>query len=165
MVELEVVLEHSFFLSEKETQFFEALCETIVPAGDSEKEPGSLTVGGLTYIDSTLADMSEERKKYFRDALNELQELCRKRFSTSFSELNSEQRQTALREFYLNPQTREKMFDLRSVVLESFYSDYHSPDYHGMTAWQYVEFGGKRISDLNKDWRFVRIWKEAETKK
>ncbi len=149
-----------YFLSEKERHFFEALCEAIVPEGeDSAKDPGALTVGGLSYIDSSLCDMTPERQKYFRQSIYSVDVLSNSFFSKNFYDLDPIQRNQVLKELYLNPKTREQMFDLRSIVLEAFYSDFHVPNYTGMTAWQYVDFGGKRISDVKKDWTFLRIWK------
>jgi hypothetical protein len=157
-------LNKRYFLSDEEYRFFEVLCETIVPEGaDSKKEPGALTVGGMHYIDSSLSDFPKERQDYFREAVRLLNELCIERFSNEFSELRREQRDEALKGFYSNHLTREKMFDLRSIVLEAFYSDYRDPEYAGTTAWEFVDFGGKRISDVKKDWRFIRIWKDHST--
>jgi Gluconate 2-dehydrogenase subunit 3 len=154
-----------YFLSEGEGRFFEALCETIVPEGkDPAEDPGALTVGGLSYIDSSLWDMSPGRQEYFRQSIGLVEDLSRALFSRNFCGLDQPQRTRILKELYLNPKTREQMFDLRSIVLEAFYSDFHIPNYAGMTGWQYVHFGGKRISDVKKDWTFLKVWKDQENK-
>lgn len=152
-----------YFLSKEEARFFEILCETIVPEGsDAKADPGAVTVGGLSYIDSFLVSSPTPIQHYFRSAIEALDEECEKKFSKKFVELNTSQRNEILKDFYLDPKTRERMFDLRSLVLEAFYSDFHDPSYDGMTAWQYVEFGGKRISSIKKDWTFLKVWKDYE---
>jgi hypothetical protein len=155
-----------YFLTESDCNFFAALCETVVPQGpDPNLDPGALTVGAIDYIDSVLHDSPKERQQYFRQAIEDLNLVCEKKFSSQFSALTPDQKDLSLKEFYLNPRTREKMFDLRSIVLEGFYSDYHSPEYNGVTGWEYVEFGGKRISDIKKNWDFLRVWRDFEEKK
>jgi Gluconate 2-dehydrogenase subunit 3 len=150
-----------YFLTEDEQKFFTALCETVVPEGsDPKTEPGAITVGALSYIDSHLYGLPQNDQKYFRTAIELLDKNCSERFSKKFAELESADRDFALKEFYFNPLTRERMFDLRSIVLESFYSDFHDPAYNGMTAWGFVEFKGKRISDIKKDWTFLQVWKD-----
>jgi Gluconate 2-dehydrogenase subunit 3 len=155
-----------YFLSEDETRFFEALCETIVPSGsDPATDPGALTVGATSYIDSCLYGLPPDSQQYFKDAIEALDKYCETKFSKKFAKLDSAQKDSAIKEFFLAPATRERMFDLRSLVLEGFYSDYHDPKYTGITAWEYVEFGGKRISDLKKDWSFLKIWKDYSKEK
>jgi hypothetical protein len=151
-----------YYLSRDEHMFFLALCETIVPEGaDPNSDPGALTVGAIDYIDSSLVDSSKDRQEYFHQAIRELDKVCQARFSDKFCNLKPEQRDHALKDFYLDPKTKEKLFDLRSLVLEGFYSDYHSPAYKGITAWTYVGFGGKGISGIKKDWNFLRIWRDT----
>jgi Gluconate 2-dehydrogenase subunit 3 len=151
------------FLSKKEGEFFAALCDALVPEGeDPSKDPGALTVGGLDYIDSMLYDSSEQRQHYFQDAILILEKESKSRFARDFRELNAEERKVVIRDGFLNPKFRERMFDLRSLVLESFYSDYHSPDYSGITGWKYVGFGGRRISDVKKDWSFLKVWQQKD---
>jgi Gluconate 2-dehydrogenase subunit 3 len=155
----------TYSLSEDQIRFFKALCESIVPAGEnSQGDPGAVTVGGLDYIDSVLADSSEARQAYFQGAISKLNDLCDSKYGRAFADLDSEKRDNALKDFFLNPATREQMFDLRSIALEAFYSDFKTPAYGGVTGWEYTEFGGKRISDLKKDWSFLRIWKERANK-
>jgi hypothetical protein len=151
-----------YFLTEDEKSFFEALCETIVPAGsNSTLDPGALTVGGISYIDSHLHELPKETQRYFRKAIDLVNTACEKKFSSRrFANLKLSEQDEILRDLYLNPLSREMIFDLRSLVLEAFYSDYHDPSYKGMTAWEYVEFGGKRISNLKKDWTFLQVWKD-----
>ena len=141
--------------------FFKALCSNIVPEGaDPKTEPGALTVGAINYIDSTLYGFSKDSQDYFRAAMTLVNKESEKKFFKNFGKLSQSDRNIVQRDLYLNPKTREIMFDLRSLVLEGFYSDYHDPQYQGMTAWEYIGFAGKRVSDLKKDWTFLKVWKE-----
>lgn len=160
----EAIPQNLYFLSNDESGFFEALCNTIVPAGqDQSVEPGAITVGAISYIDSSLFDFPKEVQEYFKKAIVQVDEKSTKTYSRKFKNLESSERDAVLRGFFLDPNTREMMFDLRSIVLEGFYSDYHDPSYEGITAWEYVGFGGKRISDLKKDWSFLKVWKERQS--
>lgn len=155
-----------YFLSEDEKRFFGALCETIVPSGSNPAtDPGALTVGATGYIDSCLHDFSPESQRYFKSAIGALDQYRETKFSKKFAELDFEQRNRALKEFYLDPLTREKcsILDLWfwKASIQTFY---HDPKYTGKTAWEYVEFGGKRISDLKKDSSFLKIWKDSAKK-
>ncbi len=155
--------ERLYFLSQDEKLFFEALCEAIVPAGSDKSDPGTLSVGGLTYIDSALYSLPKETQQYFRQAIDLVNQKCTKKFSSkNFVDLKPSERDVIIRDLLLDQTTRERMFDLRSLALEAFYSDYRDPSYKGITAWEYVEFGGKRITDLKKDWTFLKVWKDHE---
>ena len=88
----------------------------------------------------------------------------KERFSKNFTDLETTDQDLVLRGLFLDPRTRERTFDLRSIALEGFYSDYHDPWYYGVTPWELVRFGGKRISDLEKDWTFLKVWKEYKKK-
>ncbi len=160
-----ILPEKFYFLSLEECDFFKSLCETIVPEGEDPKsEPGAVTVGGLSYIDSFLYELPEEARQYFRSSIGLVNTNCQKKFFKNFVQLNTQERNQVLRDFYLNPASRERMFDLRSLALEAFYSDFHDPSYSGITAWQYIEFGGKRISNLKKDWSFLQVWRDHKGK-
>jgi hypothetical protein len=54
------------------------------------------------------------------------------------------------------------VFALRAVCLEGFYSDYRDPSYSGRTAWDILEFKGKRVDGIKKDWSFLKIYRDAE---
>ena len=158
---------HAYYhLEPGEARFFESLCELIVPDSEKEDEPGANRVGAVNYIDSTLFELPAEVQGYFRSAIKLVDEESTRRFSSNFADLgDSSKKSIILRQLYLNPKTRERMLDLRSLALEGFYSDYHDPWYSGTTAWEFVGFQGKRISDLKKDWSFLRIWRESAGKK
>ena len=118
----------------------------------------------MNYIDSTLADFPKPVQDYFREAIDLVNKASFDRFNREFCEINDFDRDFILKNLFLDPTTRERAFDLRSLVLEGFYSDYHDPTYNGTTAWGIVKFGGKRISDLKKDWNFLRIWRDYDEK-
>ncbi len=155
-----------FFLSQDEAKFFETLCELIVPSGETTSDPGAREVGTVNYIDSTLADFPPEVQGYFIETIKLVDEISKRRFGKIFSDLpDFESKDAVLRELYAEPKTRERLFDLRSLVLEGFYSDYTDPWYDGTTPWKALGFEGKGISGLKKDWSFLRIWREWEKKK
>jgi len=135
----------------------------IVPEGeDPTKDPGALTVGALYYIDSVLADFPRVVQEYFEAAVRLVSEISQSKFQRLFVDLPDSDKNMILREMYLNPRSREMMLDLRSLALGGFYSDYKSPWYNGITGWEYIKFGGKRISDIKKDWTFLRVWRDWE---
>ena len=101
-----------YFLSQDEQEFFAALCETIVPAGtDERKDPGALTVGALSYIDSSLNDFPRPSQEYFRGAIKTVEDKCAKEFSKKFVELKIPERDRVLKVLFMNPKTRESVFD------------------------------------------------------
>lgn len=154
-----------YFLSEEEARFFGALCSVIVPTGEvSNLSPGAAEVGSVNYIDCALLDFSKEVQDYFRQIVHLVNKASWDKFNQEFCEINDCNRDIVLKSLFLDPKTRERVFDLRSLVLEGFYSDYHDPSYNGTTAWSYIKFGGKRISDLKKDWSFLKIWRDFEQK-
>lgn len=154
-----------YFLSEEEARFFEALCNLIIPTGQDPKlSPGSIEVGSVDYVDSTLLDFPKEEQEYFRQIIDLVNKASWDKFNREFSAINDCDKSIVLKSLYLDPNTRERVFDLRSIVLEGFYSDYHDPGYRGTTAWGFIQFGGKRISDLKKDWSFLKIWRDYEKK-
>jgi hypothetical protein len=109
--------------------------------------------------------MPTEFQNRFSDSVSMLNDISREKFGERFSDLEMHRQNQVFRTFFLNPETRERAFDLRSLCLEGFYSDYHDPWYRGISGWEYVEFKGKRISDLKKDWSFLRIHREFNEKR
>jgi hypothetical protein len=155
-----------YFLTPDEVKFFKAFCSTIVPSGaDPVSDPGAKEVGTIHYVDSTLFEFPGEVQKYFRRVVDLVNQKSVSRFQNQFSDLSTFNRNWILRELFLDPKIRERIFDLRSLALEGFYSDYHDPEYEGMTPWELVQFRGKRISGLKKDWSFLKIWRDVATSK
>jgi hypothetical protein len=155
-----------YFLSDEEASFFKALCELIVPSGkDPVNSPGAVDVGAVNYIDSTLFDFPKAVQDYYREIVKLTNEQSRQQFHEVFSRLNDSNKDVVLRNLFRDPETRERAFDLRSLVLESFYSDYHDPSYQGVTAWHAIQFEGKRISGITKDWTFLKVWRDFEKEK
>jgi hypothetical protein len=155
-----------YFLTPDEVKFFNAFCSLIVPSGaDPSTDPGANEVGSIHYVDSTLFDFPKEVQKYFREIVELVNQRSISRFQKQFSVLPPFDQSWILRELFLDPNVRERIFDLRSIALEGFYSDYHDPGYKGVTPWELVQFGGKRITGMKKDWSFLRIWRDSETEK
>jgi Gluconate 2-dehydrogenase subunit 3 len=151
-----------YFLTEVEALFFTALCSLMVPSGkDPTISPGAVEVGGVNYIDSTLFDFPKGVQEYFRGIVKLINEKSQERFHKDFPSLEPSDQEFVLKSFFSDPLTRERAFDLRSIALESFYSDYHDPSYHGITAWGAIQFEGKRISGIKKDWSFLKIWRDS----
>ena len=157
--------ESYYLLTPDEVKFFKALSSMIVPSGkDPKAEPGANEVGAANYIDSTLHAFPPPVQEYFRDCISVVNTLSIKKFQSDFAGLSDADKNIVLRELFLDPKTREKAFDLRSLALEGFYSDYHDPWYNGVTGWQFTKFGGKRVSDIKKDWTFLQVWKDWKEK-
>ncbi len=152
---------HYYTLTPEEVEFFECFSSFIVPSGlDLRTEPGAKEVGTIRYIDSTFHDLPKPVQDYFRATIKIIEDLSDRLFSRQFCHLEDSDRNVVLRMMYLEPKTRERVFDIRSLALEGFYSDYHDPWYEGISAWQIVGFSGKRISDIKKDWTFLKVWKD-----
>jgi len=155
-----------YFLSEEEARFFTALSILMVPAGTNPvSSPGALEVGGVNYIDCTLFAFPKEVQEYFRGIIKLTNEKSRERFRRDFALLEDPDKEFVLKSLFSDPVTRERAFDLRSLVLEGYYSDYHDPLYNGITAWEAIKFEGKRISGIKKDWSFLKIWRDFEKEK
>jgi hypothetical protein len=152
-----------YFLSEEEARFFTALSLLMVPVGTNPvSSPGALEVGGVNYIDCTLLAFPKEVQEYFRGIIKLTNEKSKERFRRDFAALEDPDKEFVLKSLFSDSVTRERAFDLRSLVLESYYSDYHDPLYTGATAWEAIKFEGKRISGIKKDWSFLKIWHDFE---
>jgi len=150
-------------LSEDEAKFFQAFCALVIPTGKQlDSDPGATEVGSINYVDSTLFDFPKEVQDYFRGVITQVDGKSREKFSRDFCEISDFDKDLVLKSLFLDPRTREGVFDLRSIALEGFYSDYHDPWYRGVTPWKLLRFEGKRISDLKKDWTFLKVWKDHE---
>ncbi len=155
-----------YFLSEEEARFFTALSSFMIPPGkDPANSPGALEVGGVNYIDSALFDFPMGVQEYFRGIIKLMNEKAQDRFRKDFASLQEPDKGFVLKSLFSDPMTRERAFDLRSIVLEGFYSDYHDPTYQGVTAWELIRFEGKRITGIKKDWTFLKIWRDFEQQK
>ncbi len=150
-----------YFLTDEEVRFFECLSSIVVPSGtDHVSEPGASEVGTVNYIDSSLYSFPKEVQEYFRGSVGVVNSSSKRLFNKEFCELSDSDKNTVLHNLFLNPTTRERAFALRSVAIEGVYSDYHDPWYNGVSGWEVVGFGGKRISDIKKDWSFLHVWKD-----
>jgi hypothetical protein len=127
-------------------------------------DPGAKEVGSVNYVDSVLFDFPKKVQDYFRENIELVNQRSSLRFQNAFANLSESDKSFVIRELFLDPKTRERIFDLRSLALEGFYSDYHDPSYNGITPWEVVKFQGRRISGIKKDWNFLKVWKEQSTK-
>jgi len=156
--------ERYFFLSEDEAKFFQAFCALLVPTGkEPDSDPGAIEVGSVNYVDSTLFGFPTEVQRYFRGIIALVNAKSKEKFGSDFHEIGDYDKDLLLKSLFLDPKSREGVFDLRSIALEGFYSDYHDPWYRGVTPWELVKFEGKRISDLKKDWTFLKVWKDYDS--
>lgn len=150
-----------YVLTREEVEFFECFSSFIVPSGaDPKTEPGAKEVGTVHYIDSHLHEFPREVQDYFRETIRMIENLSMNLFVKPFRQLEDPDKNIVLRALYLDPKTRERTLDMRSLALEGFYSDYHDPWYGGVSGWDVVGFSGKRISDMKKDWTFLKVWKD-----
>jgi hypothetical protein len=153
-----------YFLTSDEAMFFKSFCSLIIPSGNSSADPGAEEVGTINYVDSTLFDFPKEVQEYYRGAVVLVNEKAHQKSQVDFFLLSTSDKDGVLRQLFLDPKTRERIFDLRSLALEGFYSDFHDPWYKGVTPWELVKFRGRRISELKKDWSFLKVWRENPPK-
>ena len=146
-----------FFLTPQEYRLVEALVEAVIPAGSGPApEPGGHEVGAHNYFDSRILDLPEGARPMVRAALQLLEDKSKQESGKPFADLPPTERQRVLRSLLLDPATMAPVFVLRIFCVEGFYSDYRDPSYTGRTAWDIVEFKGKRIDGIKKDWSFLR---------
>ncbi|HKJ96891.1 MAG TPA: gluconate 2-dehydrogenase subunit 3 family protein [Thermoplasmataceae archaeon] len=154
-----------FLLNKEDYELISDIAEAIVPSGDNpDEEPGSREVGTINYIDSVLLDAEDAEMKMLRDVLSAIRSETRRQGAVDFRELSAEKKHLLLNGLFDRGKTKDAYIFLRSLCLEGFYSDYHDPDYNGVTAWKLLEFGGPRISELDKDWSFLRIYSDSKEK-
>lgn len=119
-------------------------------------------MGAHNYFDSRILDLPEGARPMVRDALQLLEDRSKQESGKSFADLSAAQREKVLRSMLLDPATMTPIFVLRIFCVEGFYSDYRDPSYTGKTAWDIVEFKGKRIDGIKKDWSFLRNYQAKE---
>ena len=147
-----------FFLKEDQYKLIADIAETIVPSGaDPLKEPGSREVGSVNYIDSVLMDAENGEIKMLDDLLDIIREEAVRMGEAELRSLSPQKQIDLLNSLFDRSDTKEAYIFLRSLCVEGFYSDYSDPGYDGVTAWKLIEFGGPRISEIEKDWSFLRI--------
>lgn len=152
-----------YFLSPDEYRLVQALVETVVPSGKaSPLEPGGREVGAHNYFDSRILDLPEEARPKVRSALQLIEDSSKRDRGKPFADLSPSARNAVLRALLLDPNTMAPVFVVRIFCVEGFYSDYRDPSYSGETAWDLVEFKGKRIDGIKKDWSFLRIYQNRD---
>ncbi|HEV2138146.1 MAG TPA: gluconate 2-dehydrogenase subunit 3 family protein [Nitrososphaerales archaeon] len=152
-----------FFLSPQEHLLVEALVEIIVPSGeDPAFEPGGREVGAHNYFDSRMLDLPEPARQMFRSVLRQVDEESDEKFGRPFVALAPKARDSLLRSLLLDPATMAGVFAVRAICLEGYYADYRDPSYAGKTAWEILDFKGKRIDGIKKDWSFLEVYRSME---
>jgi len=155
--------EPPFFFSSRDYENLCAFAARIIPSGSNvEEDPGASEVGTVNYVDSWILHESDSTKADFRQALEFIDRKCMERFGLTFKDLLAEKQDDFLTWMAIDPKGSDFFDKLRGACIEGFYSDYCDPDYVGRTAWSLVGFQGKRISDLKKDWSFLRIYREKD---
>ena len=155
--------EPPFFFSPRDYENLRAFAARIIPSGSNiEEDPGASEVGTVNYVDSWVLDESDSTKADFRQALEFVDRNCRERFGLTFKDLHAEKQDDFLSWMAVDREGSDFFDKLRAACIEGFYSDYCDPDYVGRTAWSLVGFQGKRISDVKKDWSFLRIYREKD---
>lgn len=148
-----------FSLKRDQYELIADISETIVPSGpDPLKQPGAREVGAVNYADSVLLNAEAGEVKMLGDLLDIIRKEAEKMGSSDFRSLKEEEKIHLLNSLHDRGDTKDAYIFLRSLCVEGFYSDYSDPDYEGVTAWNLIEFGGPRISDLEKDWSFLEIY-------
>lgn len=147
-----------FFLKKDQYELIADIAEAIVPSGpDPLKEPGARQVGAVNYADSVLLASEPDEVKMIEDLLEHIRSEAEKLGKSDFRSLSEQQKITLLNSLHDRSETKSAYIFLRALCVEGFYSDYSDPGYEGVTAWNLLEFGGPRISDLEKDWSFLEI--------
>lgn len=150
--------EPPFLLSKDTYDLIADIAATIVPSGpDPSTEPGAKEVGTINYIDSVLLGAEEREMEMLQDILSVIRSRAVEMGNCDFRSLSTDDRINLLKGLFEKSETKDAYLFLRSLCVEGFYSDYRDPGYEGVTAWGLIEFGGPRISELKKDWSFLRI--------
>lgn len=148
-----------YLLSEDLYRLIADIASTIVPCGkDPLTHPGAREVGAINYIDSILLSAEEGEWEMLQDILSTIKKKAKDMGGGDFVSLTNSEKIELLKSMYERSDTKDAYLFLRSLCVEGFYSDYHDPWYDGVTAWELIGFGGPRISDIKKDWSFLRIY-------
>jgi len=148
-----------FVLSDEEYELVESVADMIVPTGqDPKSDPGAKEVGVKNYFDSILFDLSVVRRERIRQTLGLIQQESQRMFAgRNFQTLARHEKEAVFRRFLSEGRLKERLLEVRAICIDGFYSDYHDPDYRGVTAWAWLGYEGKRISDVKKDWSFLKV--------
>jgi gluconate 2-dehydrogenase subunit 3-like protein len=144
----------------------EAFAETIIPSGDDkEAEPGANEIGVKNFFDSILATYPKDARQEILQLLDWLQEESGKLYEgRRFESLDQNEKGWLIRSLMKEPRTKFSLLKIRDLCIMGFYSDYHDPEYAGKTAWEWIGFRGKGLTDLNKDWSFLEVYKSRSKK-
>lgn len=148
-----------YMLSNEMYNIIADIAATIVPSGDDPvNEPGAREVGTINYIDSALLGAEDKEIEMLQNVLSVIRQKAEEYGNSDFISLPVSEKVKILKSLFEKSETKDAYLFLRSLCVEGFYSDYHDPGYNGVTAWDLIEFGGPRISDLKKDWSFLKVY-------
>jgi len=154
-----------YALTLEEYEAVGALAEVIIPSGDDPSvEPGANEVGVKSFFDSTFYEMPESQQTRIRGALGLIEAMSRDMFDgRRFRDLSFAERDRVLKDMLSKGDSKQLFVELRAICVSGFYSDYRDPGYAGMGAWEWMDYGGKRITGIKKDWSFLRVYlKDAD---
>lgn len=148
-----------FALTREEYELVGALAEAVVPSGDDPiLEPGANEVGVKNFFDSTVLAMSDYQRGRTKEALALVARRAEDMFvGSKFQRLSLQERELVLESMLTDGKSKQFLVELRAICISGFFSDYRDPGYAGTGGWDWTEFTGKRISDVRKDWSFLRI--------
>ena len=148
-----------YYLSAEDYETLKLIADIMIP-GNGPDEPGASAVGTVNYIDSEFGNMSETGKEELRSGIALFHDYPKKFFGKELSDLNLDEISALFKKMHTDPASRLSFLLVRSLCIMGFYSDYTDPWYDGFGAWAWMDYGGKGISGLNKDWSFLEIYRK-----
>jgi hypothetical protein len=148
-----------YALSMEQYNMLVCFAEAVVPPLGS-MAPGAKEIGTANYVDSKLLTMGKDQLNLVVATLSSIDQYARKTYGNDFCSIGLKDRADVIRRFLVEKEFFKATFFLRALVLEGFYTDYRDPWYKGKTVWEAVGFGGKRVSDVQKDWSFLKVYQE-----
>ena len=104
------------FLSSAHARTLAALCDQMIPADDF---PSASQAGAVNYIDRQLTRHYQKHQQAYRDGLDAVDEMSRKRFGNTFADASSEQQ---LQMAFVLEKEKRTFFELvRQHTLEGYY--------------------------------------------
>ena len=152
-----------YFLSKEDYEKLKLIADIMIP-GNGPEEPGASAVGAANYIDSEYGNMSETEREELRKGIALFHDYSKRIFEKELSDLSQDEISELFKKMHTDPASRLSFLLVRSLCIMGFYSDYTDPWYDGVSAWTWMDYGGKGISGLNKDWSFLEIYRKNKHK-
>ena len=152
-----------YYLSAEDYETLKLIADIIIP-GNGPDEPGASAVGTVNFIDSEFGNMSENEREELRKAIALFHDYPKKSFGKELSDLNKDEISALFKKMHTDTASRLSFLLVRSLCIMGFYSDYADPWYDGIGVWAWMDYGGKGISGLNKDWSFLEIYRRNKRK-